>query len=160
MRTRHGSQVLAAWRLSQGHDEAFVQEYSKEYDPAWPQGLGDLWDTVIIDESHCLKNENSEIHLALQWLNADFHVFLSATPLVSGADWAGNLRLTEPKENLWSAEILERFGVTTTVNPYFLPDNYAAVCLRFTMRAATKYIFAPTIAPEMARDLFRTVYTV
>jgi SNF2 family DNA or RNA helicase len=39
-----------------------------------------MFDTIVINESHTIRNDASEVNLAIKWLSGDFHVMLSAKP--------------------------------------------------------------------------------
>lgn len=47
--------------------------------------------TVVLDEAQSVKNPFTDLSQTITWLEADFHVFLTATPLLAGAkDCLGN----------------------------------------------------------------------
>lgn len=69
----------------------------KFYDPKWSDDLRGQFSTVVLDEAQTVKNPLKEVFQTIAWLNADFHIFMSATPLLAGAtDCLGFMRLVEP----------------------------------------------------------------
>ena len=158
---RHGPRAQTTWRRKKRYSKKFVDDHKGQYDAEWPDGLVDRFDTVVLDEAHSIKNEDTEINLTISWLHADFHIFLSATPLLAGArDFKGFLALIEPRNaaELWSSESLTAMGLDADVNPFVLPPDHPGCILRATLKACNTFIFKYDITPTVAGYRMRKVW--
>lgn len=75
---RHGPAAVKRWC------QANKQRYN-DNEPYMPSdsdiSLTRLFSCVVFDEAHNLRNPGSSLSLAAKWLNADFNLLLTATPL-------------------------------------------------------------------------------
>ena len=147
---RHGPGALYKERTKQRLPKDVKEKEYQTLDPSWEKALDGCFEIIIMDEAHTIKNDEALSNVALAWLSASFHIFLTATPLLAGArDWKGFLKMIEPKdaEELWSTENLKAWNFHEDDNPYELPDTNPAVELQLTVRAASGHIFRDNIDP-------------
>ena len=158
---RHGPRAQSSWRRQNGRDAAYIERYKDMYDPSWNTGLAKMFDTVVLDEAHAIKNEDTELNITMDWLDADFYIFLSATPLLSGIrDYRGFLKLIEPKNaaELWHPNNLEAMHLVRDVNPYLLRHDHPGAILRATLRAADTFIFKTGISAAIGGYRLRDIW--
>jgi hypothetical protein len=120
----HGPPSQKAWIAAKHRPEL----PAGDMDPMWPHRLDGLFDHIILDEAHILRNEGSAQSITVRWLKARFHVCLSATALYNSInDFKGYLPLIIPDglDSAWTAESLEKLGVNPAVNPFELDDEEA-----------------------------------
>lgn len=118
-------------------------------DKVWERNLSGLFDLVMIDEAHVVKNAGSGINVSIQWLESPFTVMVTATVLPNDiSDSEGYIHLIEGGRNLWNPLSLQTLGVSDDVNPFELPDDHAAAALMLTLRAVKTYITAPQANPQ------------
>ncbi|KAI9876566.1 MAG: hypothetical protein M1830_006198 [Pleopsidium flavum] len=137
---RHGVRAQYHWRVRHGQwNKTAAKKHEQDYDHVWPEGIAGQFDTVVLDEAHIIKNAGTDVHTAVRWLDAGFHLFLSATPLLAGArDFAGFLKLIEPSnsEELWSADSLNAMGLDDEeVNSLHLEEYHPGNILCATIRS-------------------------
>lgn len=139
---RHGPSAITDWRVSKLRMKvASARLIQDKIDPSWPGYLGGCFEQVILDEAHLVKNSNSNQACAVAWLDADFHVCLTATPIYNSLeDFSGFLPLLLPRTSIWTEENLKRFGVDETVNPFDLPHDHPASILQLSKKAQDKFI--------------------
>jgi len=137
---RHGVRAQYQWRCTHGRwNKEAAKKYSKDYDELWRSGIARCFDTIILDEAHFIKNIETDINTAVSWLEAPFHLFLSATLLLAGAkDFSGYLRFIEPANAaaLWSAENLANWDLDEEVNPFALEEDHPGSILCLTTRTS------------------------
>ncbi|KAF7951602.1 hypothetical protein EAE96_006905 [Botrytis aclada] len=105
------------------------------YDPDWKYNLEDLFDHINVNGAHILKNCDTMAHQTVAWLKPKFSILATATVFSNCVeDFRGYMSLIEMEEEIWTQDNLERWGVDATVNPYTLPNNHAALVLRFTAK--------------------------
>ena len=86
-----------------------AKQIKQEYDISWSGGLNNCFDTVVLNEAHLIKNSTTETLRAVQWIQSDFHLMLTATPLLAETkNFSDYLKLIESvnAEQLWSSENL------------------------------------------------------
>ena len=156
---RHGPRALSAHLRKQGMAKNKAKDVMYTYQP-FPDDLRDVFGTVIFDEAHLLKSTDTEANISMQWLNASFYLFLTATPMSAGAlDFAGYLKILEkPNLNLWTPGNFAQWGIEDWMNPYRLEDDHPAVVLRLTMKAAREFIFKSSIAPALQGQYVRQIW--
>lgn len=79
--------------------------------PVWQRCKEWLWDVIIVDESHRIKNSNSQINHAIKQLPSQRRLLLTGTPILNRPDdlWA-QLNFMDPRlsgNNYW--KFVERF---------------------------------------------------
>jgi hypothetical protein len=144
LRTRHGPAALKTWRINhKGWSSIQADAVSKDLDPEWEYSLAGPFDFLTVDEAHILKNEDSQSHITVSWLNVRFLIMATATVLSNSVkDFAGYIKFIELGDNLWSADNLRKWNFKPNANPYTLPDNHPASVLRLTARAVNTWITA------------------
>ena len=157
---RHGPRALASYlRKEKGMTKKMAAEAMYHYQD-FPDSLKGLFQLVVLDEAHTIKNMDTEANVSLHWLNASFYLFLTATSMSAGAnDFEGYLKLLErPDLNLYDERNLKAWDVEDWVNPYRLNDDHPAAVLRLTRRAAKEFIFRNSIAPQLKEDYVRQIW--
>ncbi|KAI9872234.1 MAG: hypothetical protein M1830_001879 [Pleopsidium flavum] len=158
---RHGVKAQFHWRTVSGQWNAVnATRKNKEYDNIWPSGLGQLFNTVVLDEAHSIKNEDTDINTAVSWLDSDFHLFLSATPLLAGSkDFGGFLKIIEPHDadQLWTPQNLSNLGLSKDVNLYTLDEDHSGAILCVIMHAAREFVFKFGISPPVQGSRLRKI---
>lgn len=67
--------------------------------PTWSRNLVGHFQVVVVDEAHKLKNQSTQAFTAIRQLKAQFHVLLTATPMLSDVtDFKALLELVVTKE--------------------------------------------------------------
>ena len=109
-----------------------------------PDKLQGVWGIMVIDEAHMIKNEGAEVNAAIVESEGDFHCTITGTPMENDEkDTLGYVKLFETKaaRDAWLDEkLLRKWGVTPGCNPFELPDNHPAACLRLTCHAVDTWI--------------------
>jgi SNF2 family DNA or RNA helicase len=142
---RHGPKEQAAWRRRKGVPEDEILERTSIYDDKWPEGLRNCFGRVILDEAHFIKNAETNSATTILWLNGDFHICLTATPLLNNvADFIGFMDLIQDPE-AWNDVNTRGLNVTDDTNPFLLPDNDPAISLRITTKSIAKYILPDNV---------------
>ncbi|PQE30459.1 hypothetical protein CJF32_00009252 [Rutstroemia sp. NJR-2017a WRK4] len=137
--TRHGPASLKAWRINH-KDWSSIQA---DADPEWEHSLAGLFDFLTVDEAHILKNEDSQSHITVSWLNVRFLIMATATVLSNSVkDFTGYIKFVEVDDTLWSAENLKKWDFKPNENPYTLPDNHPASVLQPPARALNTWTTA------------------
>ncbi|OBT86740.1 hypothetical protein VE02_06275 [Pseudogymnoascus sp. 03VT05] len=150
LRARHGPSKLLDHRVSSlGWTKAQAEAAWRQADRQWERDLGDLFELLIIDEAHCVKNTNTAISITIKWMQPEFTILATATVLPNGInDFEGFVNIIQPKSEIWTAENLEKFGVNWDVNPYELSDDHPAASLRLTLHAIQTFITGPDASLE------------
>lgn len=175
---RHGPSVQSVWHFKE--KLLCADEIKDKYcilDSSWPKSLRGLFRFTILDEAHQLRNLSSLQATTVSWVDAEFNLLLSATPLFNCVeDFKGLIPLVLPLQNnsLW-----QEFGVEIDsdeldsdelnsdklkLNPFHLPDSDPRAVLCLTHRAMNKFVWGDSIAriarqlpwSEMVRRLNRT----
>lgn len=151
-RSRHGPPAYKKW---QSQEKSRRRKEGDSFVPKpWPGDLKGLFQYVILDEAHTLRNAESGLSTAIQWLKADFHLLLSATIFYNGIlDFHGYMSLIIPEQSdaIWEDTLaLEALDVTKATNPFSLPEDHPASFLRFTTHALKKYVFTDKITIQVA----------
>jgi hypothetical protein len=137
---RHGPSAQSGWReKTQKLCPQEIEDKRLVLDPAWPKSLGGLFRTTILDEAHQLRNLSSLQAITVSWLNAEFNLLLTATPLFNRVeDFKGLMPLIIPSKNdrLWN-----QFKVEPTFNPFQVPDCDPKAVLCLTHRAIDRFIW-------------------
>lgn len=143
---RHGPRAQHEWKVLQGGwEEENAGDRYGQYDDEWPSGLAGLFETVVLDEAHLIKNVKTEVNGTIPWLQTPFHLFLTAAPLLAGArDAGGYIALMEEADTdwYWRPDLLEWWQVSRDFNPYVLLEKHPATKMCLTLRAAQTYIFS------------------
>lgn len=97
---RHGPAALRAWRRSNaGPGRSVDKSLWTVPDRGWPNDLRGCFRAVFLDEAHIAKNEESHMNIAVRWIDCDFNVLTTATPLHSSLyDFTGFYVLSNPEE--------------------------------------------------------------
>ncbi|KKZ67185.1 hypothetical protein EMCG_07130 [[Emmonsia] crescens] len=123
-------------------------------DPRWPDRPNDLFTHVKLDEAYNIKNVSSFSAMTISWMNAKFHLCLTATPLYNALrDFRGYHPLLFPKncDDQWSTTNFQKFGVDETVNRFNLQLNDPRSNLVLTDRAMKDFIGA-SLAENVSFD--------
>jgi hypothetical protein len=149
LNARHGPGELKSWLVE--HEKMSVKSAERAATaphPDWPRRLDGLFGRVILDEAQLVKNFTAQTSTAVAWLDASFHVCLSATPLHnSHYDFEGfeGFIFSPETEKLWEPANLQQLGVTETDNPFALPPDHPGRRLILTKRAAANFIWHRSI---------------
>jgi hypothetical protein len=145
MKSRHGPQKLATYRLSKKKWTAeATKTAAQKPDRRWEGDLENAFEQIAIDEAHLIKKPDTAAHTTVAWLNASFHILVTASVLPNGVDdWLGFQKFIDINRNLWDPANLARLGVTTAVNPYEQLEGHPARVLGMTTEAAERYIIGP-----------------
>lgn len=111
----------------------------KDVNPDFPLSLAGKFGVVVLDESHTLRNKDSNQAIGVAWLMSDFHVLLTATPQYNSAeDCKGLLPLLIPEKNdkLWP-----RLNADLKTDPYNLGDDNKLALLQLTRFAMETFIW-------------------
>lgn len=144
---RHGPKGFRKWLKKRNPmwTKTELNGLDTTLDPDWPANLSRCFEIAILDEAHELKSLRAKATYAVSWLDADFHVMVTATPIPNGIyDFQGYMGFIENRhtETWWSQEELQPHGLTDQVNPFDdLEDLHPAARLRLTFTAAKDYIF-------------------
>jgi hypothetical protein len=142
---RHGPSELCTWLIEEkGMTELAAKSMANTPHPDWPGHLGGLFPTVILDEAHTMRNLSALCTQTALWMDPQFYICLTATPLFNSVhDFQGlqTFILKKDSDDLWNAENLKSWGVTEDVNPFDLDIEHPAACLCLTRRAMSKWIW-------------------
>ena len=150
---RHGPKGFRKWLKKQHPTRLFTKkelnELDVQLDPQWPGNLSRCFDIAALDEAHELKSLRAKASYAVSWLDADFHIMVTATPIPNGVyDFQGYMSFIENRQSneWWDAGELRQYGLTDQLNPFDdIDDNHPAARLRLTSTAANDYIFNSNI---------------
>ncbi|KAI4113662.1 MAG: hypothetical protein LQ338_008138 [Usnochroma carphineum] len=102
-----------------------------------------------------LKKPCSTGLVGVKWLNGDFHMLATATPIPKGIrDWEGYMPFIEHKDaaKWWSNVSPKQMKVKKDVNPFDLDDDHPAAKLRLTSKACKDFI-SPLSVGTVAKGL-------
>ncbi|KAE8152917.1 P-loop containing nucleoside triphosphate hydrolase protein [Aspergillus avenaceus] len=150
---RHGPAAVKVWNPRTGQREE-RHTHSPPHD--FPHLLDDCFKNVIIDEGHVLRNVDTSQSRAIQWLHADFHLLLSATPIYnSRCDFEGYVPiLFKPApRDLWyrSCHLGSKI--------FQLPPDQEASKLCCTCEAITKYVLDKKVPNVQAGGFLRAIFS-
>ena len=132
---RHGPRAYHHWKHGQVPKDFGAKDDmlpSPEAQDEWPADLRDAFDVAVVDEAHMLANPYRQTNQAFAWLNAQFNVLVTATPVSSHAgNLSGLIALVEQPGS--TSEAMAKLGVQ--VDPFTLPDDDPLADLRFTHHA-------------------------
>lgn len=158
LKSRHGPKGLAQWRKDN-------DTYGPRDEPPsdWPAHLEGLVRNVIIDEAHVIKKPTSDTSLALQWLDGEFHVFITGTPLAHDlGDIDRFMIFIKPKmAKVWydvRAGYLKQWKIDQYQNPFTLAANHPAKVLCLTVKAAKDFIIKGSIDADTKGRWLAQVY--
>ena len=147
---RNGPKAQKAWRRNKRHFSAkMADKMEGDLDVMWEGNLSRCFRIVACDECHILKDIKAKSSIAVQWLNADKHLLISATSIPNGAeDFRTYMKLIESRDadSWWSQNSLTSMGIDENDNPYELPDDHPASKLILTYKAANEYIFRSSVS--------------
>ncbi|KAL2801674.1 P-loop containing nucleoside triphosphate hydrolase protein [Aspergillus granulosus] len=132
----HGVVITSFQTLAQRHGPAARDAWRDGHSTPWPGNLEGIFDTLVIDEAHALRNRNTAQWTAVSWVDADWNILATGTPMFNSAkDFGGLYPFLFAKHNqlLWS-------GVAQTVNPFSLPADDPKIHLCLTPSAVDKWI--------------------
>jgi SNF2 family DNA or RNA helicase len=136
---RHGPSAQARWRIEKGFSRAKAIDQQYALDDTWPGNLSGLFDILVIDEAHCIKNSDTSSHCTVRWLSAVFIILATASVIPNRIDdFRGYIRLIEVDSNQWDLVNLQRLGISRDTNVFELPDDHDAVFLRMTTYAVER----------------------
>ena len=129
-----------------------IKEKEGQLDYTWPGALPKCFELAICDEAQELKSLHTKGNVGVMWLDADFHLLVTATPVSNGVyDFEGFMPFLQNRyaEEWWSSEYLEPLGLNDQINPYedAYDDNETVSRLRITVSAARDYIFSRHVQP-------------
>lgn len=137
---RHGPGKQKKWRINHGYSHSQADMEWNVLSTKWEHSLAGRCENVICDEAQHLKDAHTGVSIAVQWLNAHFHILASATPIPNGISyWLGYMTFIEPSNagQMWSQESLDRLGLDELSNPFLLPKDHPGYALCSTRRAVT-----------------------
>ncbi|PYH34632.1 uncharacterized protein BO87DRAFT_435891 [Aspergillus neoniger CBS 115656] len=105
MEARHGLSAVKDW-----HKKKFKKDFKGSHLPNnFPNNLSGRFGLVVCDEAHQIRNPESGAALAVWWLDAAFHLLITATPFWNSrnADFLGYMRLL----------LLPLRGITSELKP-------------------------------------------
>jgi hypothetical protein len=141
LQARHGPSELKKHRIQNGWSSIAAADAYHVQDKDWHSDLSGLFDTIAIDEAHCIKNDTTASHSTVRWLESSFSVLATASVLPNRiTDFQGYIPFIEADSKLWSDDNLRKWGIDDKVNPYTLPDDHPGAVLRMTSKAMLKYI--------------------
>lgn len=149
---RHGPGPLSTMRVKAGWSAAQVEaNYLKppEVRGQWKHDLYQLFEYVVVDEAHTVKNPETAGHATLSWLKPSFTILATGTPAPNRADdWLGLLKLMEAPQDVIDGVLAER---GEDFMPYTGPkddDDQSIRALRASSAMFQKYI----LSDEMRLD--------
>lgn len=97
--TRHGPAALKHWRRTVRHiARPRLEGRDLDYDPECPSMLPKMFEMVVVDEAHMLKQEDGHWQHAALWLDPTFTLLVTATPGINSLDdWKGYLPFVQPR---------------------------------------------------------------
>lgn len=140
---RHGQRAQRKSLIEQGMPKEDVDALDLSFPhPKFEYNISDCLDTVVIDEAHQIKNDNTHINVAVRWLGgpSTFYLCMTGTIMLNGAaDLEGYLRLLEPPDapKAWSNRLqLIDWGLDLKQpNPFALDIDHPGAVLQKTQRA-------------------------
>jgi hypothetical protein len=137
----HHAVVITSYQtLAQRHGPAEYKAWAEDQPNAtleqWPKYLGGLFDTMIADEAHCLRNPNTAQWTAAQWLRPKWNILVTATPIFNSYnDLAGLHPFFLPTDNdaMWD-------DVPPQLNPFDLPADHEHAKLILSREAIRRFI--------------------
>ncbi|KAI9035722.1 putative DNA repair helicase rad5 [Aspergillus affinis] len=137
----HHAVVITSYQtLAQRHGPAEYKSWAEEYGNGslaeWPKSLRGLFDTMVADEAHTLRNPDTAQWTAARWIHPEWTILVTATPIFNSYnDMAGLLPFLLPPKNddLW-------IGVDPKTNPFTLPDTHPQAQLILTNEAVQRFI--------------------
>lgn len=118
----------------------------------YPFNIGKCFRWIVLDKVHFVRNLDSNQSLAMSWLDSDFHLLLSATPLYNSInDFKGYVRFLVTCPFIWTAEHLAAYGLHEHSNLYDLEFEQSGSHLQVTAEAMNKFIFHDQMYATVAR---------
>jgi hypothetical protein len=101
-------------------------------DPNWPGLLRNCFEIVCIDEAHTIKNMDTAGHTTIAWLNAEYHLLITASVLGNRlSDYISFARLIQPSPDQLATDAnFQQWSIDKTTNPFELADNHPGAILR------------------------------
>ncbi|OBT70727.1 hypothetical protein VF21_10289 [Pseudogymnoascus sp. 05NY08] len=150
LRARHGPTRLLNHRMNDlGWTKIQAEDAWRQPDRTWERDLSGLFEFLVIDEAHCIKNASTAISTTIKWMQPPFTILATATVLPNGInDFEGFVNIIQANTDLWTLENLQQWGVRRDVNPYEPPDDHPAAVLRMTLHAVHTWITGPNASLE------------
>jgi hypothetical protein len=160
--SRHGPSALRKWR-ERTYRATFEAKGSVHQpvdwfevpDRKWPRDLSGRWHSILLDEAHHVRNNDSLAHIAIKFMDCPFTVLCSATPLFTGIrDNFGLAALIEPRPVL-NFPIRTPDGATFKKNddPFEVADDHPAAVLRLTSASFAAFVLSLEDSVEQGRRL-------
>lgn len=138
MNSRHGPSKHASWLSRNGAGPA---DTSGECSSDWPANLSRVFREVILDEAHMLRNISAHASICIQWLNAPFHLLLTATPIFNSLrDVRGLQELLLPIGN---DHLFNKHHKSHEFNPFAVSDEDQSAILRLAPAALEANLWNP-----------------
>ncbi|RAL01276.1 putative DNA repair helicase rad5,16 [Aspergillus ibericus CBS 121593] len=154
---RHGPTAVRAW-----YSEATIELCPDEIPcpPAkFPFSLTGCFGDVILDEAHILRNPETSQSRAVQWLEADFHLLVTATPIYnSRKDILGYVPLLFQPPGSWSKADQDYFKVWRG-RIFDIPLGHPARHLCCTEHAVKEHVSADWILPSVTGNRLRLIFS-
>lgn len=151
---RHGPTELKVWRMAEKKmSEETAKAIMSRFDPEWPHAIEGLFNRVVLDEAHLVRNEDAFISITIRWLKANFHVCLTATPLFNSyMDFKGlsSLLIKKDSDKLWNYDRLQSLEAFPSTNPFLVPTSHISSVLRLTHRAMRHFVWDSEVSKETA----------
>lgn len=149
---RHGPSQISEGRMQKyGWSVAKVSKMKHENDPKWEQNLSGLFEFVIIDEAHSVKNSSSNAHTACRWLRPEFYILSTATPDINSVrNVAGYVPFVQPRDShITTPDGLADLGVDLDTNPYeFDDDDHPGRILQTTEAFFSRFVTTTDITNQ------------
>ncbi|KAI9651670.1 MAG: hypothetical protein M1831_000545 [Alyxoria varia] len=172
--SRHGPTHLARHlHENQGYQKKTVQKLieSPEFRPTpkheWPHDLSRMFSLAVLDEGHYVKDPDTQASKTLAWIDADFYVFATASPVINTiTDFRGFLKFIrypeEVVEEVKSA--LKKAHAPKDIDPYkqqtFKPRDGNPIDLTPLMFDAAyfkRFVLNDKFADDRPRDISQGV---
>ena len=115
---------------------------------------------MIFDETHLIKNSQTEANLTVKWLEVNFYLFLTVISMPAGVfDFMSYMNILErPNLNLYKEENLQTWSISEWKNLYRLDDDHSTAVLRLIRKAVKIFIFRITVTSAMQSQYIRTIW--
>ena len=116
-----------------------------DFDSRFSYEMINIFQPVVINEAHLIRNSKTYISISLSWLKVSFHVCISITSLFNNAwDFNEFLKMIE-SINAWLENKMIEWIIDENENSFELFFNYLVISLQIIVKKFDKYIIANEI---------------
>ncbi|PWY91735.1 hypothetical protein BO94DRAFT_533191 [Aspergillus sclerotioniger CBS 115572] len=153
---RHGLTAVKAWY---SETKEFCPKVLLRCPVEFLFSLDSCFTDVILDEAHILRNPETSQSIAVHWLEANFHLLITATPIYnSRKDFEGYVPLLFQPSSLWDK--LDRAQLQHFRDQiFYLPLGHPARRLCCTVQAVEDYVLADRMPPSVVGNRLQLIFS-